>query len=224
MGSDDRRPLANTPATNRITQHFNNRLGAVYSALHSFWGARHVAVTVGPQATHARRDAYSVILFNETTLHGVVNDFISSPDELLDAVLQYGCDGFTDFTAALQSTQTVMEQYFSTDRTPVVIFLSDGECNIEDQVVQDLCRSAVHLGKPLSFHAVPFGQDSQPSYMRRMVQIALDVQNNAPQDLLTPTAATVPSTYTQALDTIRLAETFLGIAESLRKPRGSLLR
>jgi len=27
-----------------------------------------------------------------------------------------------------------------------MIFLSDGECHIADQTIQDLCRSAVHLG------------------------------------------------------------------------------
>ena len=31
-------------------------------------------------------------------------------------------------------------------RSPVIIFLSDGECAVSDQTVQDLCRSAVHLG------------------------------------------------------------------------------
>jgi hypothetical protein len=31
-------------------------------------------------------------------------------------------------------------------RTPVMIFLSDGECHIADQTMQDLCRSAVRLG------------------------------------------------------------------------------
>jgi len=106
----------------------------------------------------------------------------------------------------------------------VVIFLSDGECKIEDQTMQDLCRTAIQLGKPLSFHAVSFGQDAQSFYLRRMAQIALDIQNNAPRDPLIPAATTVSSSYTQALDTVRLAETFLEIAESLRKPRGSLIR
>jgi hypothetical protein len=74
-----------------------------------------------------------------------------------------------------------------------------------------------------------------------MTQIALDVQTNAPHDPLLPAAANVPSSYSVALDTVsfskmlfvtrrliynvnqvRLAETFLGIAESLRKPRGFL--
>ena len=146
-----------------------------------------------------------------------------------------------------------------TERTPVIIFLSDGECSIKAHTVRELCRSAVHLGsvllhilscpmliellrKPLSFHAVSFGEDSQSSSLRQMVQIALDIQSNAPQNLLVPAASIVLSSYSQALDTvgmrhylvclssqarlkqIQLAETFIGIAESLRKPRGSLLR
>lgn len=224
MSSTDRHPLANTPATTKIVRHSNNRLGAVYSALYSFWSARQAAVAVGSQASQARRDAYSVILFDHGVTTGVTNDFASSPDQLLDAVLRYDSGGGTNFTMALRSAQRVMEQHFSTERTPVVIFLSDGECDVSDQTVQDLCRSAVHLGKPLSFHAVSFGRDSASSHLRRMVQIALDIQNNAPRDPLAPAASTVLSSYSQALDTVRLAETFLGIAESLRKPRGSLIR
>lgn len=36
-----------------------------------------------------------------------------------------------------------------------------------------------------------------------MAQIALDVQNSAPQDPLLPAAAHIPSSYTEALDTVR---------------------
>ncbi|KAH7907394.1 hypothetical protein BJ138DRAFT_1014577, partial [Hygrophoropsis aurantiaca] len=221
MSCTDRRPLPNTPVSNRIIQHSNNRLGAVISSLYSFWSARDAATSGNQQA---RRDAYSVILFDHTLVNALVNDFTSSPDELLDTILPYRADGGTNFTAAIQCTQTLMEQSWSTERTPVVIFLSDGECRIADQTVQDLCRTAVRLGKPLSFHAVSFGADSSSMYLRRMADIALEVQNNAPQDPLAPAAATVLSSYSQALDTVQLAETFLGIAESLRKPRGSLLR
>jgi hypothetical protein len=116
MSATDRRPLPNTPATNRIILHSNNRLGAVYSALHSFWSARHAAVNVGAQATQTRRDAYSVILFDHAVSTGVTNDFTSSPDQLLDAVLPYDSGGGTNFTMALRSAQTVMEQNFSTER------------------------------------------------------------------------------------------------------------
>ncbi|KAG2365210.1 hypothetical protein BDR07DRAFT_1399490 [Suillus spraguei] len=216
----DRHPLPNTPASDRIVQRSNNRFGAVLSSLYSFWSARAAAIG-GQQA--ARRDSYSVILFGSSVTNAFVNDFVSSPDQLLDAVLPYGAGGGTNFTAAVLQAQSVMEQHWSTERSPIIIFLSDGECGIADQTVQDLCRSAVRLGKALSFHAVSFGPDGSSATLRRMTQIALDIQNNAPRDPLAPAAAIVASSYTQALDTVQLAETFLGIAESLRKPRGSLI-
>ncbi|KIK47712.1 hypothetical protein CY34DRAFT_191735 [Suillus luteus UH-Slu-Lm8-n1] len=220
MSFYDRRPLPNTPASDRITQRSDNRFGAVLSSLYYFWSAR--AAAIGAQQG-ARRDSYSVILFNTSTTNAIVNDFSSSPDQLLDAMLPHSAYGGTCFTAAIQQARSVMEQHWSTERSPVIIFLSDGEDYIADQPVQDLCRSAVRLGKPLSFHAVSFGSDTTSTYLRRMSQIALDIQNNAPRDPLVPLAATVTSSYTQALDTVQLAETFLGIAESLRKPRGSLI-
>jgi hypothetical protein len=117
MNRNDRRPLADTPVTRRIALQSNNRLGAVYSSLYSFWTARHAAITVrGRQTTQSRRDAYSVILFDKTVSLGITNDFTSSPDQLLDAVLPYGRGRGTDFTQALFSAQMVMEQYFSTER------------------------------------------------------------------------------------------------------------
>ncbi|KAG1848095.1 hypothetical protein DFJ58DRAFT_729994 [Suillus subalutaceus] len=220
MSLTDRQPLRNTPASDKIIQSSNNRFGAVLSSLYSFWSAR-AAVVAGSQAV--RRDSYSVILFDQSVVDAVVNDFSSSPDNLLDAVLRHRTSAGTNFTAAIQRAQSVMEQHWSTERTPVIIFLSDGESPIEDQTVQDLCRAAVHLGKALSFHSVSFGRDEYSSSLRRMFQIALEAQNNAPRDPLASAAATVASTYSEALDTVQLAETFLGIADSLTKPRGFLI-
>ncbi|KAG1731285.1 hypothetical protein EDB19DRAFT_1881018 [Suillus lakei] len=220
MRLTDRQPLRNTPASDRIIQRSNNRFGAILSSLYGFWSARTAAVA-GRQS--ARRDSYSIILFDRSVVDAVVNDFSSSPDQLLDAVLRHNTSVGTNFTAAIQHAQTVMEQHWSTERTPVIIFLSDGECPIENQTVQDLCLAAVRLGKALSFHSVSFGQNRYSATLRRMFQIALEIQNNAPRDALAPAAVTVPSSYTTALDTVHLAETFLGIAESLTKPRGSLI-
>lgn len=101
----------------------------------------------------------------------------------------------------------------------MIIFLSDGECSIADQTIQDLCRTAVGLGfvvfslncqcltpssNALSFHAVSFGSDVYSLSLRRMADIALDIQKNAPRGPLTPTAAAIASSYTQALDTVSL--------------------
>jgi hypothetical protein len=103
-----------------------------------------------------------------------------------------------------------------------MIFLSDGECQISDEVIQEVCASAIRRGRPLSFHSVSFGRRST-SVLRRMAQVALEMQNNAAPALRTD-AANIPSSFNTALDTVRLAETFLRIAESLRKPRGALMR
>ncbi|KAJ7583113.1 hypothetical protein C8J56DRAFT_202132 [Mycena floridula] len=222
MGATDRRPLPGTPVTAQIVHNHNNRLGAVYSALYAFWMSRQSALTVnGQQAAANRRDAYSIVMFDHAIYHGAVNDFTSSPDALLAGVLRYTDGGGTDYTLALSSAQAILRQHWAPDRTPIVIFLSDGECSVADETVRDLCRSSIALGKPLSFHAVSFGPRN--AVMQRMVQVALDVQNSAPVDPNTPATARVPSSYSEALDSVRLAETFLGIAESLKKPRGSLL-
>ncbi|KAI6035781.1 hypothetical protein EDC04DRAFT_2571420 [Pisolithus marmoratus] len=221
MSYNDRRPLQNTPASARICARSDNRIGAVISSLFSFWSAR--AAAIGSSGSAGRRDAYSVVLFHHETLTVIENDLTSNPDQLLNMLLPHQADGGTNFTAAINAAQGIMERHWSTERAPVIIFLSDGECHIADQTMQDLCRSSIRLGKAVSFHAVSFGPDTSSIYLRRMADIAIDAQNNAPRDPLAPAAATVMSSYNQALDSVQLAETFLGIAESLRKPRGALM-
>jgi hypothetical protein len=115
MSRGDRRPLDGALMTNRILRVANNRLGAVYSALYSFWSARH-AVTAGRQTVGTRRDAYSVILFNSTTIPVLTNDFTSFPDQLLDAVLDHRADGGRNFSEALRAGRAVMEQNWSAER------------------------------------------------------------------------------------------------------------
>jgi hypothetical protein len=117
MSSSDRRPLSGTPATSQITRRSNNRLGAVYSSLHAFWISRQAALNAaGTQAAVARRDAYSVILFDHYVTTCVQNDFSSSADQLLDLVLPYESGGGTNYTSALTATQLVMEGNWSTER------------------------------------------------------------------------------------------------------------
>jgi hypothetical protein len=116
MSSNDRYPLADAPMTNRIQQSANNRLGAVYSALYSFWASRHVAVTANRQAVGARRDAYSFILFNDRPTQVLTNDFTSTPGQLLGTVLGHQASGGTNFTAALRTGQIMMEQNWTTER------------------------------------------------------------------------------------------------------------
>ncbi|KAN0128164.1 hypothetical protein V8E53_014016 [Lactarius tabidus] len=103
-------------------------------------------------------------------------------------------DGGTDLTSALETVEraeSVMTSHWSPERTPVIIFL--------------VGRMA------LSFHTVSFGQEATSSSLRRMVQIVLDVQTYALCNPLLQAADKVPSSYSVALDTVRQAETFLGI-------------
>ncbi|RPD81278.1 hypothetical protein L226DRAFT_549908 [Lentinus tigrinus ALCF2SS1-7] len=223
MDLSDRRPLNNTPTSQLIRRTHNNRLGAVCSSLQAFWEARHQAMAAAAAGNGGavRRDAYTVILFNHGVTSAIAHDFRSAPVDLLNALLRHRADGGTNYTAAITAARTSMENNWSTERSPVIIFLSDGECSIADETMQDLCRRSIALGKPLSFHSVAFGPRTDS--LRRMAQIARDVESRAPPDPVNPHAG-IPSSYTEALDTIRLAETFLGIADSLAKPRGALFR
>ena len=118
MSCDDRRPLPNTPAYARIIATANDRFGAVLSSLFSFWSAR--AAAIARSCGHAtRRDAYSVILFHHEAETAIENDFTSSLDQLLDALLPLpymAADGGTDFTAAITHAQGVMERNWSMER------------------------------------------------------------------------------------------------------------
>ena len=117
MGCRDRRPLRNYPASVRIARTADNRLGAVYSALHSFWSAREAAMNQA--SAQARRDAYSAILFTNSAVEVFGNDFASSSDALLDNMLRHAAGGGTNFSAALSLTEQVMERYWSTERYQV---------------------------------------------------------------------------------------------------------
>ncbi|KAG2051798.1 hypothetical protein BDR06DRAFT_1010094 [Suillus hirtellus] len=127
MKLTDRQLLRNTLVSDRIIQPSNNRFGAVLSSLYTF----------------------CVILFDRSVVDAVVNDFSSSPDQLLDAVLRHRTLKGTNFTAGIPRVQSLMEQHWSTERTPVVIFLSDGQCSIENRTVQDLCGAAKGIILPL---------------------------------------------------------------------------
>jgi hypothetical protein len=118
MGFADRRPLPGTPVTQRIAAYNDNRLGAVYSALYGFWAARHAAINAqGGGAAAQRRDAYSVVLFDHEIRVALENDFTSTPENLLGAVLQHRANGGTNYDLALTNAQLIMERRWSTERS-----------------------------------------------------------------------------------------------------------
>jgi len=163
MSGTDLRPLPNTPSTATISQYNNNRLGAVFSSLHGFWTSRQAAFNaVGQNAAIARRDAYSMVLFGSWATTCISNDFTSSPDDLLNGIAAYRALGWTNYTKALAAAQSDMVQHWSNERcaihmghsrrrltshrSPVLIFLSDGECSVSDETVRSVCRAAIDHG------------------------------------------------------------------------------
>ncbi|TFK93593.1 hypothetical protein K466DRAFT_91996 [Polyporus arcularius HHB13444] len=215
MDSRNPRPLNDTPTTRLIRRTHDNRLGAVFQSLQSFWDARRHMVG----GDGARRDAYTVILFNNDATTAISHDFARTPEQLLSTVLQYRATTGTDFSVALRTAQAAMETHWSTERMPVIIFLSDGHGRVADDIMRNLCRRALALGSPVSFHGVAFG--SGINSLQRMAEVAQGVERQATQEQL---RRAVPSSFTEALTTVQLADTFLGLANSLAKPRGALFR
>lgn len=123
MTCRDRGPMRDAPSFQAIARSSNNRYGAVIAACYrsvrfpwlglrladilSFWSSRQAVIaSSGPSAT--RRDAYSVILFNERPTVVVENDYTSSADDLLSTCLRVSAGGGTNFAAALDQAQTTM--------------------------------------------------------------------------------------------------------------------
>ncbi len=82
----------------------------------------------------------------------------------------------------------------------VVLQLDEGELPLLDLSVS--VSLTLRLRNPLSFQAVSFGTVNHSHTLRRMAQLALEIQNNAPLDPLLPANSIIPSSYTTALDTV----------------------
>ncbi|KAG8892570.1 hypothetical protein FRB99_002627, partial [Tulasnella sp. 403] len=171
MQQQDQMPSGSHGVSGLIRSANNNRFGSVLEVLYDFWTSR----TQGAGTNARRRDAYSVITFNDTSKVDISNDVNSTPDKLLVKLVYVAPDSGTNFDAALSSAQRVMESSSSQRMLPVIILLSDGEADLNEQVMLRLCNRAVKLGHPLAFYAVAFGTTSDWSSLHRMVEIAQDV-------------------------------------------------
>jgi hypothetical protein len=139
MKKDDRTPLENSPVCGRIRAQMNNRLGAVYSALYSFWSARQAAVGL-------QHDANTVILHADGTQSVCENDSTRSPRELLELLLPNGPNGGNSFPKAFKAADTAISKWWDDARPPVIIFLSDGIGDFPDTVVRKLFQKTAQKG------------------------------------------------------------------------------
>ncbi|KEP45338.1 von willebrand factor type A domain protein, partial [Rhizoctonia solani 123E] len=150
----------------------------------------------------------------------LANDFTSTTDQLLSRLVQTSASGGTNFNSALAHAQTLIQTHWNSDKAPVLVFLSDGQCNLDRNMVYDMCRACVQLGKPLGFYSVSFGPENSSAPLRDMAQIAWEVYASAPRNIMGNIQGN-PCAYYNAVDSIQLADTFLGISNSLHKPRAS---
>jgi len=139
MNKGDRKPLEDSPVSSRIRARMDNRLGAVYSALYSFWSARQAA-------SGLQRDANTIILHSDDTQFVCENDSTRSPSELLDLLLPNSPKGGNAFDRALKAADTAISKWWDDARPPVIIFLSDGIASCSEKVVRTLFQKTAKNG------------------------------------------------------------------------------
>ncbi|CAE6353050.1 unnamed protein product [Rhizoctonia solani] len=142
MKCADQGPLESTPITSKLKSSCNNRYGAVMSALYTFWKSRETpgSASASRNTRLQREDAYSIVTFSETATCNLSNDFSSTPEQLIRTLLPQKASYGTNFESAMEGASVIIEQNWDPKRTPVVIFLSDGEGDISDTSISHLCQ------------------------------------------------------------------------------------
>ncbi|KAG9090109.1 hypothetical protein FRC06_001223 [Ceratobasidium sp. 370] len=136
-------------------------------------------------------------------------------------------DAYSVITFDDSATTRVANDFTSTTAQLINQLLSQsgGGTNFHQALVRAQSLIERHWSsdsKALAFYSVSFGADAYSASLRQMARIAHEVYASAPQDVLS-VARGNPCAYTNAVDSIQLADTFLGIANSLQKPRASLI-
>ncbi|CAE6373798.1 unnamed protein product [Rhizoctonia solani] len=222
MKSGDRQPLPNTPISDRLRLACNNRYGAVLSALYGFWKSREPGSIPSGQSTGVeptRSDAYSIITFTTGSTICTMNDTSSTTEQLIENLISSRPRGGTSFLAALERIALILESNWNDDRIPVVIFLSDGEDSVPEQAIRTTCQMCIRLGTPLHFYTISFGTPEHSNSLQSMAEIARSIYVTRPGSLSAQDACS----YANAIDSIQLARTFLGISHALKKPRAALI-
>ncbi|KAG8701388.1 hypothetical protein FRC11_012209 [Ceratobasidium sp. 423] len=225
MWGNDKHPVPDLPITDRLIQECNNRYGAVVSALYCFWTSQ--AKIASRSLLSARKDAYSLVTFDDYTQVKTQNDFKSTAEQLVDFLLPQQSNGWfggTNFDKALKAAQEVIEQNWSNERAPVIVFLSDGECSVSDNILQGLCNACIQRGHALSFYSILFGQELYSSSLRKMVDLAEASFRMAPLSAKSNfTGQDIPCKYSNAIDSVQLMDKFLGISEAISNMRASVI-
>ncbi|CAG8727313.1 5341_t:CDS:10, partial [Gigaspora margarita] len=221
MNDRDKKPLQNTPIYNTLIQTHNNRLGAVYNAVHSFLTTRFTsqnAQSTTPNTVATSRDTISLILFDHEVVVGIENEPLTNYNSFVNDMLQYSARGGTDFNKAIQKAGFLIDTHFDPTKTNVVIFCSDGECGVPDGQLNNICSRNKQKGSPIFLQTILFSSSVTSPSLQKMAEIA---QKYLPQQT---SSGALKCQFTRAIDEVNLVNTFTGVAESLRKHKPALLK
>ncbi|PKB98371.1 hypothetical protein RhiirA5_431468 [Rhizophagus irregularis] len=230
MIQSDRKPIKNTPIYNRLKEKHNNRLGAVYNAVHSFLHTR--LQSTSNLAAARVQDTVSIILFNDKVIVPYENQSLEDADAMLNNLLQYSACGGTDYGIAIANAGQLI------DKSNVIVFLSDGECGVPEQRLRQICKHNQDKKSPVYLYTVLFGSDSAPKFLsffgnngnngnndnkasgslKHMAEIA--------QSYHSPNTSSVAlrCQFTCVIDEVNLVNHFTYVADSLRRHKPALLK
>ncbi|CAG8634848.1 3170_t:CDS:10, partial [Funneliformis caledonium] len=146
------------------------------------------------------------------------NQDLTDPMKLLNKMIEHQPEGGTRFTLAIQKAGSLISSYHDPSRTNIIIFLSDGECNIPTSQLHDICKENQTRRSPLYLYTVLFSNDSNSSSLEEMAKI---VQSYHTNDI---SSGGLRCQFTRAINEINLVNHFTSVAESLRKHKPTLLK
>ncbi|KAH7325390.1 hypothetical protein B0J17DRAFT_581710 [Rhizoctonia solani] len=228
MWGADKCPVPGLPITDRLVSECNNRYGAVVSALYCFWKSQEKVASRSVVGT--RRDAYSLVTFDDQAKIKAQNDLESTVEQLVDFLVPQQSNGWyygTNFGRALETAKEVIKRNWNNNKYVINsgdLFLSDGEGSVNDEILADLCNTCISLGHALSFYAVLFGDDSNSTSLRNMVEFTKKHFQSAPSNAKGNfISQEIPCKYSNAMDSVQLMDEFLGISESLTNMRAAVI-
>ncbi|CAB4409761.1 unnamed protein product [Rhizophagus irregularis] len=233
MTQSDRKPIKNTPIYNRLKEKHNNRLGAVYNAVHSFLHTR--LQSTSNLAAARVQDTVSIILFNNKVIVPYENQSLEDADAMLNNLLQYSACGGTDYDIAIANAGQLIDKCFDPKKANVIVFLSDGECGVPEPRLRQICKHNQDKKSPVYLYTVLFGSDSAPKVLSNngnngnndnIASGSLKHMAEITQSYHSPNTSPVAlrCQFTCVIDEVNLVNHFTYVADSLRRHKPALLK
>jgi Mg-chelatase subunit ChlD len=137
-----------SPLLPNIRERHNNRLGAVYEACSNF---------IDRRRSESPSDVVSVVAF-DSGAEVVFEGLPVGEATLLERMMAITAGGGTSFTAALRTTESLLQRCRTSSMNCVVLFLSDGEDSAPTGVTAAIVAAETPFWQP-KFYSIRFGPD-----------------------------------------------------------------